>query len=205
MYNSERILACRSLIMEDVNFWEEDLKPDNPCDNVQKLMQEVARLQIEIQESSLDDDSREVATTIAGYISKKLQTRSKCTSCSKMLIADKDGIENDKYLNILSRGRMTVPSTDLADFVDDCFAILDYISPLLVEHKITNVRDVCSRILNRYGPKAAFVCEDHVAWGMKFASKPIINIFFNNKEKLCLDTVRKDAVAEFKALKRSKR
>ena len=126
--------------MEDVNFWEEDLKPDNPCDNVKQLMQKVDRLQIAIQESSLDDDSRDVATTIAGYISKKLQTRSKCTSCSKMLIADKDGIENDKYLNILSRGRMTVPSTDLADFVDDCFAILDYISPLLVEHNITNVR-----------------------------------------------------------------
>ena len=63
VYNSERILACRSLIMEeDVNFWEEDLKPDNPCDNVQKLMQEVDQLQIEIQESSLYDDSRDVAT-----------------------------------------------------------------------------------------------------------------------------------------------
>ena len=68
MYNSERILACRSLIMEDVNFWEEDLKPDNPCDNVKQLMQKVDRLQIAIQESSLDDDSRDVATTIAGYI-----------------------------------------------------------------------------------------------------------------------------------------
>ena len=104
--------------MEDLHFWEGDLMPDNPCDKVQE--QEVDRLQIEIQESSLDDDNCDIATTIAGYISKKSQTRSKCTSYSKMLIADKESIENDKSLNILSRGRMTVPSTDLADFVDDC-------------------------------------------------------------------------------------
>ena len=26
--NSERILACRSLLLEDVNFWMEDLSPD---------------------------------------------------------------------------------------------------------------------------------------------------------------------------------
>ena len=205
VYNSERILACRSLIMEDINFWEEDLRPDNPDDNVQQFMQEVARLQVEIQESSLNSDSREVATTIAGYISKKLQTRSKCASCSKMLIASDDGIENDKYLNILSRGGLTVPSTNLADFVDDCFAILDFIAPLFVQHKITNVRDVSLQVLNRYGPKAAFVCENHLKWGTKFATRPVINIFFNNKEKLVLDSVRKDDVAEYKAVKRSKR
>ena len=78
VYNSEKILSIRSLIMEDVNFWELDLRPDkSDGDNVQEFMKEVARLQVEIQESSLDNDAREVATTIAGYINKKLQTRSK--------------------------------------------------------------------------------------------------------------------------------
>ena len=26
VYNSERILACRSLLKEDISFWEEDMK-----------------------------------------------------------------------------------------------------------------------------------------------------------------------------------
>ena len=28
--NSESILACRSLLLEDVNFWMEELSPDVP-------------------------------------------------------------------------------------------------------------------------------------------------------------------------------
>ena len=94
VYNSEKILSIRSLIMEDVNFWKLDLRPGkSDGNNVQEFMRKVARLQVEIQESSLDNDAREVATTIAGYISLKLQTRSECTSCCKMLIANEDGIE----------------------------------------------------------------------------------------------------------------
>ena len=27
--NSERILSCRTLIKENINFWEEDIEPDN--------------------------------------------------------------------------------------------------------------------------------------------------------------------------------
>ena len=41
-------------------------------------------------------------------------------------------------------------------------------------------------------------CGDHVEWGSKFAIQPIINIFFNNKESIATDSVRTDAVVEFK-------
>ena len=148
-----------------------------------------------------DDDSREVSTTIAGYVSKQLQSRSNCTSCKKKLVADEDGVENDKYLKILSRGGQTAPSPSLAEFVDQCFAILDFIDPLFVQHKIVNVRDISTKVLELYGPKPAFVCSKHLQWGSKFAVKPVINIFNNNRQRL---EVRKDHVAEYKKLKRSK-
>ena len=99
---------------------------------------------------------------------------------------------------------MTTPSQSLADFVDDCFAILDFIDPLFVQHKITKVRDVSIKVLEQYGPKPAFVCSKHLEWGSKFAMKPIINIFNNNKQKLSTDAVREDNVAEYKRVKRLK-
>ena len=66
--HSERILACRSLIRENVNFWEENLTAgqNNEACNT------------EIMECSLDVDIREVATSIPGYIAKKLFERTKC-------------------------------------------------------------------------------------------------------------------------------
>ena len=40
--------------------------------------------------------------------------------------------------------------------------------------------------------------------GFKFASKIIINVFFNNKQKIINATVRKDAVISFKSRQREK-
>ena len=69
VYCSERILACRSFIMEDIDFWKEDIRPQISDSNVVNFLEELSKLEIEIQECSLDDDSREVSTTIAGYVS----------------------------------------------------------------------------------------------------------------------------------------
>ena len=157
-----------------------------------------------MQESVLDHDSLEVATLIAGYVSKKLKERSKCLVCLSMLSSNKDGIVNDKYLNLMSRGGLTVPCADLADFVQRCFALLDYASELMQKHNITNVKDVARIVLEKFAPMVTFVCDDHVKWGFQFRSKPVINSFFKNKVKVANESVRKDAVAEFKKCKRRK-
>ena len=52
--------------------------------------------------------------------------------------------------------------------------------------------------------KSFFIQKKAEKWGSKFAMEPVINIFFNNKEKLLNDTVRKDGVVAFKKLKRHK-
>ena len=203
--NSERILACRSLILEDIDFWEEDIRPEKSNANGERVLSEIKDLVTEIQESTLDDDSLEVATFFAGYVGKKLESRSKCPECKSLFYATEQSVANDKYLLSLSRGGLATPSTNLAEFTADCFAILDYVSPLFTKHQVENVREVSTRILNQYGPSATFTCSKHKEWGRKFAVKPVVNSFFNNKQKLLNDTVRKDTVGDLKKLKRQKR
>ena len=85
--NSERILSCRSLLKEDVNFWMEDLSPDVSHPSMEEFAKFVENYDSDIYEATLTNDSEEVATTIAGYIGKKLGKRSKCELCKNTLVS----------------------------------------------------------------------------------------------------------------------
>ena len=199
--NSERILSCRSLIKEDVNFWEEDLHPDSfHFEN--EMEEKLSDRREELSECILDKDSLEVATTIAGYVGKKLEKRSKCLQCKDKLKVKDDDLQNDQYLSLLSRGGLFVPSKKLAEFVCSCFAILDLVEADLVQ--ISTQTQSAIYVLKHYGPQCQFCCDDHIEWGVKFSSKIIVNIFFNNKQKQSKDTVRKDTVTGFKKRQRNK-
>ena len=69
--NSERVLSCQSLIKENINFWEENIDSDTEesLDTINDLFDERANV---IMEAVLNDDAREVTTTISGYVAKKL-------------------------------------------------------------------------------------------------------------------------------------
>ena len=56
----------------------------------------------------------------------------------------------------------------------------------------------------KYSEPVRFTCEAHVEWGMKFSSRIITNIFYNNKQKIATDTVRMDVVPGFKSRQRFK-
>ena len=57
VYNSERILACRSLIKENINFWEEDLREGNNDNKFDALLEEISSYSSEIMEGSLNDEN----------------------------------------------------------------------------------------------------------------------------------------------------
>ena len=69
---------------------------------------------------------------------------------------------------------------------------------------ISDVRGAYTRILDLFAPKPVICCSRHAQWGLRFASKIIINSFYNNKETVAADSVRKDGVAAFKKNKRKK-
>ena len=99
----------------------------------------------------LDDDAREVATTMSGYVAKKLIKRSSCDLCKQTLASQEVDLENDSYLKLLSRGGLFVPSRQLADFVCGCFAILDFLEKERVLLGML-VAKVATYILKIYGP-----------------------------------------------------
>ena len=57
---------------------------------------------------------------------------------------------------------------------------------------------------NYVSARGEFCCDWHCDWGAKFASKIVVNIYFNNKQKQTQDVVRKEAIAGFKTRQRSK-
>ena len=68
----------------------------------------------------------------------------------------------------------------------------------------TKVNSNATYVLRNYGPGCDYTCIHHQEWGFHFGTKIIINIFLNNKQRLCKDTVRKDTVTDFKKRQRTK-
>ena len=105
-------------------------------------------------------------------------------------------LQNDQYLTLLSRGGLFVPPKELAEFVCSCFAILDFEGDIL---SIGQVTRSAMYVLKYCGPKCEFCCQYHLDWGIKFASKIVVNVYFNNKQKQA-----KDSVESFKTRQRRK-
>ena len=83
-----------------MNFWEENIDSDaeESLDSIDDLFDERAD---EIMEVVLDDDAREVATTISDYVAKKLIKRSSYDLCKQTLASQEVDLENDFYLKLL--------------------------------------------------------------------------------------------------------
>ena len=69
---SERILTCRSLLKQNINFWEENRKLVQKNDKIVNIL---AQYESEINKLFLSPDIKEVACTISGYITNKLIKR----------------------------------------------------------------------------------------------------------------------------------
>ena len=110
---------------------------------------------------------------------KSSSSEAPTTYLSKLLNVD---LENDSYLNLLSRGGLFVPSRQLAHFVCGCFAILDFLEKEIVLLGMP-VTKVVTYILKGCGFFSHFSCNMHHDRSFKFASKIVVNIFFNNKQK----------------------
>ena len=89
--NSERILACRSLLLEDVNFWMEDLSPDLLPTTLDEFSKFVEEDDSHIDEATLANDTCEDHAEWGMHYSTKIiinifynnkQKRS-CRFCSK--------------------------------------------------------------------------------------------------------------------------
>ena len=87
--NSKRILQYRSLLQENINFWDKDPTSENlECVTVTEDMNIGTR---KIVESVLNENNVEVTTW---YVAKKFK-RSRCESCEILLKAGGNDIVHD--------------------------------------------------------------------------------------------------------------
>ena len=200
--SAERIIAIDSLLKEGINFWEEDILPSN-ADRDQAFndfKSEIDGCADEIQCVWLCDDSAEVASTISGYVAKRLSERSKCTECKNLLLRNRDA-QSNSYLDTLSRGGLIVPSTSLSDFTCNAFAVLEYADRIITKYQSLSARRGGEYVVSKFGHHN-FVCSEHTDWGSKFASRIIVNTFYNNKRKLATDSVKKSQLEPLKKRQR---
>lgn len=196
--SSEKILQLKSLLKEEFNFWDMDLQPDEQ----QIDFEEFTLYENELEEIELDNDTKEVAIYIAGYITKKLLKRSKCDLCKFILESD-EVMTSTGYTNLLSRGGLKLPTQSLADYVCISFAKLDLAYEFL-QKASNNIRNASEHVLKtEWNDK--FMCSEHFEQGMSLINKTITNIYFNNKQTILNDTVRKDDICSFKERQTRKR
>ena len=107
------------------DIFENDINADEDIQHVRSLMEQIKEK--DFDSVTLSDDSREVASYIAGFIAKKLIK--KLGACCKLLCTQHCQQESTdyNYLNKLSRGGLTTPSLLLLEHVCDSFAMLGQI------------------------------------------------------------------------------
>ena len=168
--------SCWSLIKDNINFWEENADSDSEktLDSINDLFDETAD---EIIEAILDDDARDVSTTISGSVATNPIKRNSRDLCKHLTLASQEvDLENNSYLKLLSSGGLFVPSRELADFVYDCFVIL-----CSLEKEIVLLGMSIAKVVNC--TLTHFSCNMHHDWSFKFASIIVVYVFFNNKQK----------------------
>ena len=157
--SSERILVCRSLLKAGINIWQDDEEGATE-EQQEDILQELQVREDEIISLSLSESARDVAEVVAGYVATKLRCRFHCENCEDMRVQHEKSDNTNKYFDALSRGGLTVYSSNLLEFVCSSFAISDFAETVI---KSTSVRKLCEIYLAIYAPESSYSCTDYRA------------------------------------------
>ena len=204
--HSEKIIKIKSLVREgiDVDDNVKEIDPDKGT-KLTDLLLAIDELNLCPDRLKLDQGSREVAVTIAGYAAKKFLKSNAC--CTTDMTGDSSETNPDHvYINILNRGGLTFPSSNLVDYVSTSFAIFSLTESHISKSSIPSKNASLKVLSHVHGKKdgPSFTCTKHTGYGQTFINKIVTNVFLNNKRKATTDDVRKDEVVAFKKQKREK-
>ena len=144
--SAEKILQMKSLAKAGFQFWKMNLQLVEEDVDITNILTSISN---EILESELDKDSTEFCIYVAGFITKNKLKHSKCDTCLLLLkgnIMD-IGIE---YIDLMSRGGLTISSKPLSNHVCKCFAMLDVAKDQLCLHVPKKVRNATESALRLY-------------------------------------------------------
>ena len=127
--SSENIIKIKSLMKEGFDI-DDNLKVSTDQHlNLETLEKNIEPVISDANSISLNEESREVAVYIAGYVAHKVIRY--CEGCCEgLLLFGEESVES-KYLHLLSRGGLKVPSESLSNYVCHGFAILDASSQII--------------------------------------------------------------------------
>ena len=137
---SETILKIKSLVEESIDI-KDDIKVTENEDVIQQELFDNI-MKIGFENVILSDETRDVAAHISGYIAKKLVK--KFGHCCKNYCISESEIASTThvYIDLLSRGGLTLSSECLATYVSDCFAFIDHAINVITSSKM---KESCCR------------------------------------------------------------
>ena len=114
--------------------------------------------------------------------------------------------EKKCFLELYSRGGLTIPSACLWEFVCEAFSTLDYFDKIILKYPGITEKNAALYVLNLFLPSVKFVCENEICgkWAKTYVESVIVNTFYNNKRKIMTDKVRSDDLKRFKSRQRTK-
>ena len=182
-------------IRDDIKVTEnEDAIQQEPFDNI---------METGFENVMLLEETGEVAAHISGYIAKNLvEGFGRC--CKNYCINESETASTAHfYIDLLSRGGLTLPSECLVTYVCDCLAFIKHAINVITSSKIKE-RAAAEYLLNIVMFNEPFLCSVHWSTGLSMAHRIIANIYFNNKSKIMTDSVYKDNVVSFKKTTKGK-
>ena len=141
----------------------------------------------------LEDISRLVSDTVAGYIVHKTEHLYK--DCCQRKLTKRE--PSNEYIGKLSHGRLKNRSMPFTAVVYQVLAVLDASSPALRKSK-TPAREAGMEILAKYEITSFTICEKHTDDFSNRLMKVVCNCFFNSQRKRSNDSDVKDRVSELK-------
>ena len=168
---SETILKIKSLVEESIDI-KDDIKVTENEDVIQQELFDNI-MKIGFENVILSDETRDVAAHISGYIAKKLVK--KFGHCCKNYCISESEIASTThvYIDLLSRGGLTLSSECLVTYVSDCFAFIDHAINVITSSKMKK-RAAAEHLLNVVMFHEPFLCYVHWSKGQSMTHGLII-------------------------------
>ena len=202
--SSQKIIKLKVLLKEDIDISNITDSNAEHYQNIETLLHHFDLFRCSDEMVTLSEDSREVAIYIAGYVGKKLKER--FGNCCNGLLTGDSGADNPdfSYVQILSRGCLTILSTNLVNYVCTAFSILEFVNDLITKYGLL-ARKATERVLiHCFQSFEAFAYTTHEVIPRKITNSTAVNIYFNKKRKNCTDSVAAGGVKTFKKRQKEK-
>ena len=168
---SERILKIKSLVKKNIDI-KDDIKVTENEDAIQEELFDNI-IEIGFENVMLSDKTRKAAAHISGYIAKKYVKKFGHCCKNYRINESETASATHVYIDLLSRGGLTLPSEFLATYVCDCFAFIGHAINVITSSKMKE-RTAAEHILDIVMFHQPFLCSAHWSKGQSMTHRGVV-------------------------------